>query len=162
MPQPERASFSPSGQSVPRRGFIERYALNRINSLTLQLPTGPFDGHNKKETVSVDGRQSLHHTFFNIRHEISQTGDDPVERLTKVTIDRDPKKLTVITGLEVDESEYDDFAEHHGIDRSHKTFSLYASHNELSAWSIMQSTVEAVKAVRYARMAATAMNPEYP
>jgi hypothetical protein len=158
---PERDVFSPAGQSIPKRNFRERRALNRISRLGLLLPTDQFKGENKKQTVEVDGRRTVYSTVLSLTIALPYEGDSVVRR-TDIEIERNPNNLHRITALTADSRIDDDTADYYGIQAKHEQFSLANYENGLSIHRVADEMSLAVRAVRRYQANAQAATPAYP
>ena len=138
-------------------GFFDRRALKRISRLALSLPQTEFSGYNSVGSIEVCGRSSLYRTGF----EVVIMAADGSAQITDIDITRSSGNPHDITSLVADRHEEDDYSAIRDMNAAHQEFLLGSKENDLSLWSVMNSTAQAVRAIRYAQRV-TADIPNLP
>jgi hypothetical protein len=146
---PEKADFSPDKQALPKRGFLERRAINRISrrALILLVLDGQLTGIDYDRGIEVSGRQSGLYTGLEITRRMPHEGEDAF-RTTNIELNRNPRNAFQLLSLEVDLCDTDDIGQYLGIEEKHRQFSLADGESELSLDDIAYEMRLAVSAVR--------------
>lgn len=143
---------SPSGQGAeytPRGGFLERWMLGRISSLTSGLPE-EFEESGRAGTLNVSGINTEDYTNIEVIKELSLEGEGSVQ-FTEIDLAHSSVDSKSLVSLTADRYVTDDTAELHGLKSPQQTYELGAENNTLSLLRVMRSVSLAARTVDSAR-----------